>query len=446
MAASIGFVVIAGMTPASAASAPEVTVAGGVSPVPGAVILWGGSQEKTPSGLDKDVVSVSAGSSHGLALTKQGRVVAFTYYSTGGNEYGEMDVPAEATSGVDAIAAGQNVSLAVKDGQVIAWGRPPSWGTNATNVPDEAKSGVVSVATNGHDALAVKSDGTVIQWGNSTWIGLPEKARHGVAAVDVASGYFAALTTAGEVITWNCGPQGTCTPGSAPVPADATSGVDAISAGQHHMLALKDGTVLAWWSSAAGEPEYSNKGQIDVPIEAQSGVIAIAAGNTSSVALKSNGSIIRWGGSTFGFEEVPPSLRADVTAVAASIEGGWQVAISTRPLTPDPEPGQASIWADCTRTKVTPGGSTKPKPGISCRGLTQGLPYYEKITVHLGSTPRAIKPLPANAEHTSASPSQAGGAFYWIAVLPRSLSKAKNVYVKFTQGRTSSPAIKASGR
>ena len=69
-----------------------------------------------PSGLS-NVVAIAAGESHSLALTAEGRVVAW-----GGNYYGQTNVPS-GLSNVVAIAAGWYHSLALTaEGRVVAWG------------------------------------------------------------------------------------------------------------------------------------------------------------------------------------------------------------------------------------------------------------------------------------------------------------------------------------
>ena len=101
-----------------------------VSPVVG----WGdnyGGQTNVPSGLS-NVVAIAAGGGHDLALTTEGRVVAwgrneYIWYSSGlsrGNHewVGQATVPS-GLSNVVAIAAGHWHSLALTaEGRVVAWG------------------------------------------------------------------------------------------------------------------------------------------------------------------------------------------------------------------------------------------------------------------------------------------------------------------------------------
>ncbi|WP_086662373.1 PKD domain-containing protein [Lentzea kentuckyensis] len=109
----------------------------------------------------------------------------------------------------------------------------------------------------------------------------------------------------GAVKAW-----GSNTHGALEVPAGAASGVIAIDAGFHHVLALKsDGSVLAW-----GANDYA---QTAVPPEASSGVVAISAGGAYSLALKADGTVIGWGFNDNGEASAPPSAPRDVIAIAA---------------------------------------------------------------------------------------------------------------------------------
>jgi hypothetical protein len=155
-------------------------------------------------------------------------VVAWGY-----NEYGQTTVPVAAQSGVIAIAAAEDHTVALKnDGSVVAWGEN---NFGQTIVPIAAQSGVTAIAAGQHHIVARKNDGSVIAWGDNT---------HGQTTVPVA----------------------------------AQSGVTAIAAGGLHTVALKnDGSVVAWGNN--------DSCQATVPVAAQSGVTAIAAGYSHTIAL-----------------------------------------------------------------------------------------------------------------------------------------------------------------
>ncbi len=104
--------------------------------------------------------------------------------------------------------------------------------------------------------------------------------------------------------------------GQTSAPADL-SGVQAISAGYYHSVALKnDGTVIAWGSN--------NSGESTVPA-GLTGVQAIATGVAHTVALKSDGTILAWGDNSSGQVDVPAGL-AGVRAIAA----GWKHTVALK--------------------------------------------------------------------------------------------------------------------
>src|SRR5436309_2459552 len=94
------------------------------APATGTVYAWGcrfanHGQGAVPAAASSGVGAIAAAADHSLAL-KNGGVIA---WGCGLGDYGQCTVPAAATSGVTAIAAGDRHSLALKvDGSVVAWG------------------------------------------------------------------------------------------------------------------------------------------------------------------------------------------------------------------------------------------------------------------------------------------------------------------------------------
>ena len=85
----------------------------------GGVIAWGcvGSsvdmQCRVPATATHDVIAIAAGAYHSLALTKDGRVIAWGCKPKS-SDYGQCRVPGPARHGVTAIAAGVYHTLALK--------------------------------------------------------------------------------------------------------------------------------------------------------------------------------------------------------------------------------------------------------------------------------------------------------------------------------------------
>lgn len=153
-----------------------------------------------------------------------------------------------------------------------------AWGWNEfgqATVPTEARSGVVAIAAGGEHTVALKEDGSVIAWGNNRdgQTTVPESAHSGVMAIAAGESHTVALKEDGSVIAWGSNRDGQIT-----VPVGVQSGVVAIAAGEVHTLALKeDSSVVAWGGNTHRQTMIS--------AGAQRGIVAIAAGDEHSVAL-----------------------------------------------------------------------------------------------------------------------------------------------------------------
>lgn len=156
------------------AAVPEAAMSGvsaiacngyGMAVKNGGVIQWGGNNfPPVPDAAKSGVVAVSASGFHALALREDGSVVAWGTSEAGG----AIQVPAEAGSGVTAIAAGGKVfgdtafSLAVKDGRVFGWGANNRGQLSAPEVTD-----VTAIAAGSHNGMLLTKQGAVEVWGLS---------------------------------------------------------------------------------------------------------------------------------------------------------------------------------------------------------------------------------------------------------------------------------------
>lgn len=111
-----------------------------------------------------DVVQITAHTGHAILLKSNGDVLG-----TGGNIYGPVgrhglgdkaDSWSKIMSGVRAIATGSSHSLAIRrDGTLMAWGS--EYGPD----PSKIMNGVVAVAAGSHMSIALTGDGHLWQWG-----------------------------------------------------------------------------------------------------------------------------------------------------------------------------------------------------------------------------------------------------------------------------------------
>jgi alpha-tubulin suppressor-like RCC1 family protein len=301
--------------------------------------------EVTQSGVlaGKTIVALSTGSNHNLALCADGTLAVWgnnQFRQLGDGSYTDRSVPVDVTqSGVLAgktvvsIAAGSNHGLALcSDGTLAAWGYNSSGqlgdgSTTSRNVPVAVdQSGVlagktiVALAGGLYHSLALCSDGTLAAWGrndrgqlgdgSTTNRSVPVDVTQSgvlagktVVAIGAVSYHSLALCADGTLAGWGYNGFSQLGDGSninrnVPVAVDqsgvlADKNVVSLAAGGSHSLALcADGTLAAWGSNSSGQFGDGSTSSSDVPVAVdQSGplssnaVLALAAGNRHSLAL-----------------------------------------------------------------------------------------------------------------------------------------------------------------
>lgn len=266
-----------------------------------------------------DAVAVAAGGEFSLALLENGTVMAWG--SNGEGQLGEgrnhitsSDVPVQVKglSEVTAIAAGQKHGLALlKDGEVMAWGSDNDGQLgNGTTAPElepvevSELSGVKAIAAGGLSSYAVLSDGTVEAWGgngegqlgngSTTSSDVPVAVKGVVGAEAVASGsqFALALTSSETVYAWGAAKQGQLgnggdTKADEAVQVGSLSEVTAIAAGgAFGMALLRNGTIDSWGANSEGELGNGGTTSSDTPapIPNIDEVKGIAAGATFALA------------------------------------------------------------------------------------------------------------------------------------------------------------------
>ncbi len=270
------------------------------TPVTQRALAWGdeGSGNRSfPANLT-DVTAVTLGTTHGLALKRDGTVVTWGPSLT-------IPYPLTGPAGladVFAIAAGDAHSVALKsDGTVVAWGD-----NNLGQTAIPAGLGDVKAITAGFQhTVALKRDGTLVAWGNNTYgqTTIPAGLNN---VKEVVAGYYhtLALKNDGSVVAWGRNDYG-----QRSVPSGLT-GVLALAAGAYHSVALRsDRTVLTW-----GRNDY---GQSLVPA-GLTNVEIIAAGRNHTMVQRSDGAILAWGRNDWGQTKIPAGLMG-VQSLAGGI-------------------------------------------------------------------------------------------------------------------------------
>ncbi|MFN8541130.1 MAG: Ig-like domain repeat protein [Thermomicrobiales bacterium] len=274
---------------------------GNCAPTPQPVVGVGGV------GLLSNIIAVSGGEDHSLALRADGRVIAWGSDFSGQLGDGTRGSPERTATPqlvpgvteVIAIAAGPHHSLALKaDGTIVSWGNDifgelgdgaasgePACSGNCNPTPQAVLmptgTRATAISAGGRQSLALLADGTVLAWGTD---GVGESG-DGAAAT---SGCFCEAT-----------PK---------VVLNVASIVAIAAGGGGHNLALKaDGTVVAWGRDGNGQlgdgsPQFSGCGchPNAQPVPGLTNIVAIAAGFFHNFALKSDGTLMTWGANNNG--------------------------------------------------------------------------------------------------------------------------------------------------
>ncbi|MEV5576693.1 Ig-like domain repeat protein [Spirillospora sp. NPDC052269] len=283
------------------------------------------------------VTQVSAGIYHSLALTSDGRVLAW-----GSNDYGRLGdgtttprttyvwvrLPAGVT--ITQVSAGHDHNLAVaSDGRVFAWGRNTEGqvgdGTTTmrpTPVQVHLPAGVTAsqVSAGSVNSLAVTSDGQALSWGMNAgrlgdgtttnrstpvYVHLPPDVT--VTQVSAGHDHGLAVTTDGRALAWGSngegrlgigGGAGSLTPVFVHLPPDIT--VTQVSGGAAHSLAAtSDGHVLAWGSNAQGAlgdgTTTHRSSPVYVHLPSGAHITEVSGGWSFSLGLSSDGRALGWG-------------------------------------------------------------------------------------------------------------------------------------------------------
>ncbi|MFC9097934.1 RCC1-like domain-containing protein [Streptomyces sp. NPDC057072] len=270
-----------------------------------------------------DVVGIAAGTTNSLALRKDGTVLAWGDNDSGQLGDGttinrrtpvRVCAPGQTapctrflTDVVD-IAAGTSHSLALrKDGTVLAWGNNGGGqlgdGTSTNRrtpvrvcAPGQTApctqflTHVHTITAHGGHSLALRKDDTVVAWGTNGF------------------GQLGDGTTTNRRT-----PVRVCAPGQTAPCTQFLTHVHAIAAGRTHSLALgKDGTAFAWGENGFGElgdgTTTNRRAPVRVCAPGQTApcsrfltqVHAIGAGRTHSLALRDGGAALAWGNNGAG--------------------------------------------------------------------------------------------------------------------------------------------------
>jgi alpha-tubulin suppressor-like RCC1 family protein len=254
--------------------------------------------------VGKQILSISVGQFHSLALCADGSIVAW-----GSNEGGRLG---------NGTTLSSPVPVAVDQTGVLAGKR------------------VIAVSAGANFNLALCADGTLAAWGSNDYSQLGDgtnTSRMVPVAVDLTAGGFAgkkvsavvagamhavALCSDGTLVAWgygNYGQLGNGTTSYSSPPVVVTKGtvltgktlVGLVAGFDHNMVLCSDGTLAAWGSNGWGAVGNNSATTATTPVAVvKTGVLsgktltAIAAGSSNSLARCSDNTLATWGDNTNG--------------------------------------------------------------------------------------------------------------------------------------------------
>jgi len=310
------------------------------------------------AGLPGPAVDVAAGSSHSLALLADGRAFAW-----GDNEDDQVipdgpraglreptlvvDADEEPVTGVDAIAAGNRHSMAMRqDGTLYLWGANEAFALAGRSAGSRSVRvelpfvDAVAIAAGGDFSLAVADDGSAWGWGDAS--------RGQLGSVPVS-------------------------PLESPFDIGFVSGVVGVGAGlDHTLLLLDDGNIGALGRNGNGQ---LGDGSLETPIAQPTrppfllNVVEADGGALHSLALQQDREVLAWGDNSFGqvstegnqttdgsgrvLQRVPVALT--LVPPSAGIAAGFRHSLSI-----DDACGQVWAWGDDSLGQLGSGRALRP--------------------------------------------------------------------------------------
>jgi len=294
----------------------------------------------SPIWIMDNVVATSAGASHTMAIRTDGTLWAWgsntfgqlgngTRTITEWDEHGEQinivdndrHTPVFIMDDVIAVSAGVHHTMAIRsDGSLWAWGAGllgdgsdlgrnlyEVWNNfgagdlHTINEPTRIMDDVIAVSTGSFHTAIIRNDGSLWSWGNNHFGQIGDGAR-----TITVSEWVDDLGWAEAIIEDN----------DRHFPVKIMDDVIAVSAGGMHTLATKaDGSLWAWGENRTGQIGDGTATSGNVPVQTMDDVIYVSAGNMHTMAIRNDNSLWALGGSET--RRTPIKVMDDVISVSA---------------------------------------------------------------------------------------------------------------------------------
>jgi len=280
--------------------------------------------DHTPTRVDgmEDVVAVSAGGSHTMAITADGSLWGWGNGLSGQLGAGTTAMrlmPAHIMNNVAAVSAGTNHTMAIRDnGSLWGWGNNSSGqlgdGTTANrHSPIRIMNDVIAVSVGNGHAMAIKSDGSLWGWGLNTSGQLgdgttvnrhsPVKIMDDVIYVSAGSTHTVAIKSDGSLWVWginNNGQLGDGTTTNRHSPVWIMDDVVSVSTGSGHTMAIgADGSLWGWgvnrWSEIGDGTWWNQHSPVRIMNDDTVEISTSTGSNGFTIAARADGSVWGWG-------------------------------------------------------------------------------------------------------------------------------------------------------
>jgi len=286
-----------------------------------------------PVWIMDDVVSVFHGTLHGLAIRKDGSLWGWGF---NGNMFEGLTIePVEGRIGdgttidrltpvfilddVVSVSAGVSHSLAVRsDGSLWAWGsgRIGDGTTDSHLAPVRIMDNVVAVSAGLNHSLAIRADGSLYAWGNNnlgqlgtgntTFYSSPVRIKNNVIAILAGNSRSLAITSDGGLWAWGSNLMGM--PGGSvweandlTSPARIMDDVADVFFGSYAMYVLRsDRSLWAWGDNFVGQLGDGSGTRQQNPVKIMDNVVSFSAGHAHALAITNDGNVLAWGWNEHG--------------------------------------------------------------------------------------------------------------------------------------------------
>jgi alpha-tubulin suppressor-like RCC1 family protein len=222
------------------------------------------------------------------------------------SDRGIMDMPPSLTN-IVSVSCGAEHTLALRsDGTMIAWG----FNLRGQTSPPPSAVDLISISAGADHSLALRRDGLVIGWGNNQYgAATPPQGLSDVKAIAGGWNYSLALINDGTVVGW-----GSSQYGAATIPPSLTNAV-AIAAGDFCGAAIRaDGSVLYWGRDAYFTPTPSD----GITLDGFTNIVDIGVGHCYAIGRRADGTLVQYPKEIDPKRVAPPSLP-NITKLAVSV-------------------------------------------------------------------------------------------------------------------------------